>query len=95
MRALVVLAVAITPSLHLSGDAVRGAHFKPREQVRVTIFGPAPLTQRRIRTSANGTFTVEVPAYDPCLGSLVIRAAGVRGDSAQLKLPQRACPPAP
>ena len=89
------LALALAPSLQIAGDTVRGAHFKPREVVRVTILGPAPRTQRRMRASATGTFTVVVPAYDPCLESLTILAAGARGDDARLKLPQRACPPAP
>jgi hypothetical protein len=95
MRVLVALAIAVTPSLHVSGDTVHGAHFKPRESVRVTFLGPAPRTQRRIRTSAKGTFTVQLPSFDPCLESLTILATGLRGDRAQLKLPQRACPPPP
>lgn len=95
MRVLVALALAITPSLRVVGDTVRGAHFVPRETVRVTFLGPAPRTQRRIRTSAKGTFTVQLPSFDPCLESLTILAAGLRGDIAQLKFPQRACPPSP
>jgi hypothetical protein len=95
MRVLVVLALAVTPSLRVMGDTVRGAHFAPRETVRVTFLGPAPRTQRRIRTSATGTFTVQLPSFDPCTESLTILAAGARGDDARLKLPQRACPPSP
>jgi hypothetical protein len=96
MRVLVVsLALTLAPSLRIAGDTVRGAHFAPREVVRVTIVGPAPRTQRRIRTSATGTFTVALPSYDPCLESLSIFVAGARGDTAELKLPQRACPPSP
>ena len=89
------LALVLAPSLHLSGNTVRGAHFAPREVVRVTFLGPAPRTQRRVRTTATGTFTVALPSFDPCTESLTILAAGVRGDDARLKLPQRACPPAP
>jgi len=95
MRVFAALALAVLPSLHVAGNTVRGAHFAPRETVRVTILGPAPRTQRRIRTSATGTFTVQLPTYDPCNMSLTVLAAGARGDAAQLKLPQRACPPSP
>jgi hypothetical protein len=45
-----------------------------------------------MRASASGTFaTPLVP--DKCLGTLVL-ARGSTGDSARLKLPQRACAPA-
>ena len=89
------LVLALAPSLHVTGQTVRGAHFAPREVVRVTILGPAPRIQRRVRTSATGTFTVPVPSFDPCTESLTIVAVGARGDDARLKLPQRACPPQP
>ena len=80
------------PSLRLVGDTVRGVHFVPHERVRVTFMGSERVV-RRLRTSSAGTFSTAEPQYDPCVESLVILAVGASGDSARLKLPQRACPP--
>ena len=60
---------------------------------------PVPLTAALMsQRHAIGAFKVsfDVPtAFDPCLESLRITAVGARGSDAALKLPQRACPPAP
>ena len=77
---------------------VRGTHFHARESVRVTV-RTADLTRiRRVRATATGSFTARFTApvgYDPCADTLRVYATGARGDAAGLKLPQRACPPAP
>jgi hypothetical protein len=88
-------ATARTASLRLVAHTVRGTHFFRHERVRVT-FTTDTRTTRIVRTSALGSFETGLPtAYDPCSTSLTITAAGVRGDTAVLKLPQRACPPPP
>src|SRR5690242_3580902 len=74
---------------------VRGSHFHAREHVRVTA---GPGGSRRVRTAANGTFSASFGTLpvDACNGGdLTVRAAGARGDRAELalKLPRRACPP--
>jgi hypothetical protein len=100
MAALLVAATACAassaggskPSLSVSRGKVHGAHFASGEMVRVTIVRAGEGTTRRMRASASGTFaTPLVP--DKCLGTLVL-ARGSTGDSARLKLPQRACAPA-
>jgi hypothetical protein len=81
------------PALRVVGQTVQGRSFQHREAVRLKFAGQFEL-QRRVRTTAIGTFSSPLPqTYDPCNGSLIITAAGVRGDDAVLKLPQRACPP--
>lgn len=82
--------------LKLVRGSVHGSHFASRELVRLSFVGPAPRAQRRVRSSANGTFAAAVPtaAQDPCMGPLLVVARGASGDSARLKLPRRACPPA-
>jgi hypothetical protein len=83
------------PQLKLVRGSVHGAHFASRELVRLSFVGPAPRAQRRVRSSASGTFAAALPAAaDPCLGPLLVVARGASGDSARLKLPRRACPPA-
>jgi hypothetical protein len=77
---------------------VHGRGFRAHEKVRVVVALAGAKTVRSVRTTRAGAFTVQfattVP-YDPCNADLVATAAGVRGDSAVLKLPQRACPPSP
>jgi len=77
---------------------VRGVHFKSHERVRVTQHLDATTRSKVVRATATGTFrvTFAVPmAIDPCLESVRVTAVGARGSEAVLKLPQRACPPAP
>jgi hypothetical protein len=83
---------AVHATLTYSAGTVHGAHFARRELVRVTFLGPAPRRQRQVKTNARGRFTVQAPTVDPCVESLAVTAVGARGDSARLKLPQRACP---
>jgi hypothetical protein len=87
------------PTLRLVTTApvtLQGSGFRTGERVRVTV---ATDTAKRIaatRTTSTGSFAVRIAAplpYDPCTSSLVATAVGARGDSATLKLPQRACPP--
>jgi hypothetical protein len=77
---------------------VRGMHFKPYERVRVTQHVEMNKRSKLVRATSTGTFkvTFAVPmAIDPCLQSVRVTAVGLRGSEAALKLPQRACPPAP
>jgi hypothetical protein len=101
--ALAVPAVAAgpTPTLRLVSNeplVVRGTHFRAHERVVVTVRLDAAKRSKRIRSTALGTFRVsfDTPmAFDPCVESLRVSAVGGRGSDAVLKLPQRACPPAP
>jgi hypothetical protein len=63
--------------------------------VRLIFVGPAPRSQRRIHSSKSGAFRAALPSSlrDACVGPLLVVARGATGDSARLKLPQRACPP--
>lgn len=77
---------------------VRGLHFRSNERVRVTQHIDSSKRSKVVRATAAGTFkvTFAVPAaIDPCLESVRVTAVGGRGSEAALKLPQRACPPAP
>jgi hypothetical protein len=99
--AAAVQAAATRPTLRLVQKApvtIRGSGFHAGERVRVTVSADGPKETRSMRASRTGVFTVELPAtvvYDPCNSSLVATAVGAGGDSATLKYPQRACPPAP
>jgi hypothetical protein len=101
--ALAVPAVAAgpAPALRLVSNeplTIRGAHFKAHERVRVTTHVDAAKRSKLVRSTTIGTFkvTFDVPmAFDPCVESLRVTAVGARGSDAVLKLPQRACPPAP
>jgi hypothetical protein len=101
--ALAVPAVASgpAPALRLVTTqplTVRGAHFKSHERVRVTQHIDTSKLSKLVRATATGTFKVTFAApmaIDPCLESISVTAVGARGSAAALKLPQRACPPAP
>lgn len=99
--AVPAVAGAPAPALRLVANeplTVRGVHFKTHERVRVTAYVDATKRSKWIRSTALGTFKLsfDVPmAFDPCVESLRITAVGGRGSDAVLKLPQRACPPAP
>ena len=88
-------------SLRLVAQApltLHGARFHVKEPVRVVVRMGGTKVTRTVRTSAAGGFTVVIAtaaSYDPCNADLVATATGGRGDSAVLKLPQRACPPSP
>jgi hypothetical protein len=70
-----------------------GAGFKPRERVVVTARGDMPPVRVRVIASHAGRFRATLnTAFDPCTGPEVIRAAGVKGSTALLKLSLRECP---
>ena len=81
------------PRLALSAGSVHGSHFAARERVVVRARAGSQTTTRRISTSASGRFVAQLSSFDPCLGPLLVTARGATGDSASLKLPQRACAP--
>jgi hypothetical protein len=89
------------PALRLlakSPVTLRGTSFHARERVRVTAIAEGAKRVVSTRATKGGSFTAQLPAampYDPCLGALTVTAVGRSGDSATLKLPQRACPPQP
>jgi hypothetical protein len=76
---------------------VRGAHFIPREDVRVTLRAGDAKRLRTAPTSASGAFTVDFGTLrkkDRCSGSVAVVAVGDRGDRAAYRLPPMACPTA-
>ena len=99
--AAAVQAAATRPTLRLVQRApltLRGSGFHAGERVRVSVAVEGPKRTRSLRASSAGAFTVALPvivAFDPCVSSLIATAVGADGDTATLKYPQRACPPAP
>jgi hypothetical protein len=76
---------------------VQGAHFAPREDVRVTLRAGDAKRLRTTRTSAAGGFTVDFGTLrrkDRCSGSVAVVAVGDSGDRASYRLPPMACPTA-
>jgi hypothetical protein len=81
--------------LDLVPVTVRGAHFAPSEQVRVTVWAGTSKHVRTVQASAAGGFTVgfgTLARADRCSGTVAISAVGVRGDRAAFKLPPMMCP---
>jgi hypothetical protein len=74
---------------------VRGAHFAPFENVRVTVRVGAAKRARNAHTSAAGTFTVDlgtISKADRCSGAVAVFASGETGDRASYRLPPMGCP---
>jgi hypothetical protein len=110
MRAiiLIVLLVAMTTTasagtrvlptirfLDTSPVKVRGAHFVPREQVRVTLQAGSTKRMRTVRVARGGGFAVNfgtIAEKDRCSGSVAVAAVGAHGDRAFYKLPTMLCP---
>jgi hypothetical protein len=99
--AVPVAGAGTRPSLQLVSAQplkVRGAHFRTHERVRVVAAFAEERMTRVVRSTATGGFVVlfstRLP-FDRCSDTLVVTATGARGEEARLKLPQRACPPAP
>jgi hypothetical protein len=74
---------------------IRGLAFKHRERVSVTTSVNDTQRVARLRAGNTGSFTATFAnvTYDPCSSELFVRAAGARGSTAVLKVPQRECPP--
>jgi hypothetical protein len=71
---------------------LRGAHFAPKERVRVTVSSKLKRA-KVVRASVGGGFVVSFQdAYDRCTGLFAL-AAGATGSRATLKMPQLGCPP--
>lgn len=82
------------PTLRLVDDkplVLRGAGFKAREAVRLTVKAGSEKRVRNLVATRTGTFQVVFPRLrvDPC--ELEARAAGRTGIAAY-KLPERMCP---
>lgn len=80
----------------LAPPAVRGAHFKNRERVRVTFVSGATRAVRTVRSGRGGGFTVALASdvvLDRCGDLLLVSAVGARGSRASLKRPLPDCPP--
>jgi hypothetical protein len=105
--AIVALATAVVAATvaqaHPSAPALRmvdrdpltvlGTGFKPRERVVVIARGDMEPARVRVVASRLGRFRAQLRvAFDPCSGPEVIRAAGVKGSVALLKLSLRECP---
>ncbi|HEX6699861.1 MAG TPA: hypothetical protein VF101_03945 [Gaiellaceae bacterium] len=94
---LVALALAVPPHLSaVSSDSavvVRGTGFKTAERVRVQVIGREIVT-RWATTTAAGGFRVRLARPKPlACGRLVVRARGVEGDSAILRIGSPECNP--
>jgi hypothetical protein len=93
----VVLALAVPPHLSaVSSDSavvVRGTGFKASERVRVRVIGREIVT-RWTTTTAVGRFRVRLARPKPlACGRLIVRASGVTGDSATLRIGPPECNP--
>jgi len=72
---------------------VVGTGFKPYERVVVTARGDMEPARVRVFAGRLGRFRAHFEiAFDPCTGPEIIRAAGVNGSVAQIKLLLRECP---
>jgi hypothetical protein len=81
-------------TLKLTGSAplaLRGANFRSRERVRVTLSGKVSRT-KHVTASAGGAFVVRFQfTHDRC-SAAIVRAVGAQGSRAALKLVPVACP---
>ena len=72
---------------------VRGTHFVPNERVRVRVIGRT-VSRTRVVTTARGSFRVSLRRPVPlACNTLVVRATGVRGDWALLRIGSPECNP--
>jgi uncharacterized NAD(P)/FAD-binding protein YdhS len=91
--------VATKPALRIASTSpivVRGTHFRALERVRVTLAGDAGRQSQTTRASRVGAFVVRFASnlpFDPCTGTLTVRALGTAGDKASATVGQRECPP--
>jgi hypothetical protein len=91
-------AAGAEPSLRFFGldpVKVRGSHFVPGEQVRLTLRAGAAMRVRSATASARGSFAVtfgRLREKDRCSGSVAVTAVGARGNRASYRLPAMACP---
>ena len=89
------------PSLRvtrLSPLVVSGSSFSHAERLVVRVASAGRTESHSLRTSASGTFTSTFALHiDPCLAgtTISVRRAGRSATLVQLKLPARACAPAP
>jgi hypothetical protein len=84
----------VSPSLQLvkrSPITVAGAHFFPRSSVKVTVTA-TQTTTLKTRANRTGNFQLTFPnlTFSRCGGGQ-IRALGVHGEVALVKVPQLAC----
>ena len=81
-----------TPSIHLSGKTLTGAHFLAQKTVTVTIVGSSKSTFLA-KPASNGAFRLTL-GFNPlsgCGGDVKIKASGPRGESASLDIPKSLC----
>ena len=102
--ALVLLVAAVAAPAYASTAAtlrvvkerplvLRGADFRPREHVRVTVRAGAMTWTRRTQAGARGGFTVEFRVrIDFCTTPVRILASGRSTGTIRARLPQRECP---
>ena len=89
-------AAAVNPApvlrlVHRTPLVLRGAHFRSRERVTVTVRTPR-VYQRKVVTRDDGSFSVTFGAVQAarCAG-LRAEAVGGRGDRASLWIPRQTC----
>ena len=83
----------------VASDPVKvvGIGFHASERVRIVARYSGYTAAVRVRATATGRFTAVIAnatLYDPCNDTLRVTAAGSTGTRAEVKLPQRQCPPA-
>jgi len=71
--------------VHRAPLEIQGVHFKLRQRVRVTATSDTKSAVRTARTTARGTFTVNLGTWDRCK-TITVKARGGRGDRAALVL---------
>lgn len=74
---------------------IAGRQFHAGERVRLTATAGADTATRHVRAGAGGSFSTTFGdvQYDPCGTNLAVEARGSDGSRADLKIPQRECPP--
>jgi hypothetical protein len=85
----------VRPALRLTDGApltVRGTHFRPRENVRITAISLGSVT-RRTSAGPGGSFVTRIAIrYNRCSGLTVV-ARGSKGSRAMIKRPAMDCRP--
>ena len=87
---------AVSPTLRVVDDrqlTLRGAQYRPRESVRVTVVMGTRYLSKNLRAGSAGGFTVRFARVrlDYCAVPLVISARGAISGLVRAKVPRREC----
>ena len=69
---------------------IRGAQFRPRERVTVTVAGERTL-RKSVQASRSGRFAVSFTIRLPRCGAVLVRARGTQGSRASYEVPRPDC----